>query len=519
MSSRRLFSPRRPSVQSSLPPSNDSSPNGGSTSTVRPTIATAPQPVYPDYLNDTTGRGWDAPLVISSMIRDIPALPLALSGPLTRVFDVLAEVIEAVKTMQDGRDRCTQLLVRVTRFLETLVDGLKGKNMNDTKIASSLRILTRNLMAIHADATQWSRLNLVKRYLQRDQITNAIAIHGENLTDCLHTFQIVTLMTVSNPPDRVEGIAFPGPPVSARPLAGSEKSVGSIVAAGLHDFFERPAGHAMFEHIGASLQGRLEEMGLPATSIKANEEALVICRSLVAVRPGVFRPGLAHSLNNLSIRLSELSGHEEALKANEEAVGIHRSLATDQPEVFRPYLAWSLDNLSDHLSKFGRHEEAVKANEEVLGIRRSLAADQPKVYGPGLAHSLNNLSIHLSEFSHHEEAIKANEEAVGIYRSLAADQPEVFRPYLAWSLDNLSDHLLKFGRHEEAVKANEEALGIRHSLATDQPEVFHPDLAQSLNNLSLCLSELGCHEEALKVNGEALNICPSLAKFAEGANC
>ncbi|KAF9508941.1 hypothetical protein BS47DRAFT_1365572 [Hydnum rufescens UP504] len=189
MPSRRLFSRRRPSVQLSLPPPNDSSPSGASTSTVRRTTATAHQPVYPDYINDTTGRGWDAALVISSMIGDIPALPPALSGPLAQVFGVVSQVIEAVKTMRDGRDRCTQLMVRVTRFLETLVDGLKGKNIDDTRIASSLHILTRNLMAIHADATRWSDLNVVERYLQRDKITNAISIHGENLTDCLHTFQ------------------------------------------------------------------------------------------------------------------------------------------------------------------------------------------------------------------------------------------------------------------------------------------------------------------------------------------
>jgi len=217
-------------------------------------------------LDDSNGGGWDATVVISSMIRNIPALPPALAAPFTQVFDVILEVIEAVKTMREGRDRCTRLMVRVTMFLETLVDALKGKNIDDTKIASSLHILRRNLMAIHADARQWSRLNLVKRYLQRDRIMNAIAIHGENLTACLHTFQIVTLRTVSNPPDRIETIAFPGLPVSARPVAASENTLGSIVAAGLHDFFERPAGHAVFEQIGVAVQGRLEEIGLRATS-------------------------------------------------------------------------------------------------------------------------------------------------------------------------------------------------------------------------------------------------------------
>jgi hypothetical protein len=98
--------------------------------------------------------------------------------------------------------------------------------------------------------------------------------------------KIVTLMTVSNPPNRVETIAFPSLSVSERPVGASENTVvsdlwrptgvlldanrpdfkGSIVAAGLHDFFERPAGHAMFEQIGMAVQGRLEEIGLRGMS-------------------------------------------------------------------------------------------------------------------------------------------------------------------------------------------------------------------------------------------------------------
>jgi hypothetical protein len=36
-------------------------------------------------------------------------------------------------------------------------------------------------------------------------------------------------------------------------------------------------------------------------------------------RPDVFRPGLAGSLNNLSLRLAELGRREEALAAMQEA--------------------------------------------------------------------------------------------------------------------------------------------------------------------------------------------------------
>ncbi|KAF9513699.1 hypothetical protein BS47DRAFT_946267 [Hydnum rufescens UP504] len=126
MPSRRLFARIRRSVKSPSAPSNDSSRNRPFTS-ARPN----PQPSYPDYLNENAGSGWDAALIMSSIIRDMPALPRALSGPLTQVFDVVAEVIEAVKTMRNGRDGCTHLIVRVTKFLESFVGGLKGSTILD----------------------------------------------------------------------------------------------------------------------------------------------------------------------------------------------------------------------------------------------------------------------------------------------------------------------------------------------------------------------------------------------------
>ncbi|KAF9502777.1 hypothetical protein BS47DRAFT_1019559, partial [Hydnum rufescens UP504] len=185
---RRPFSRRKRSVQPPSAPSNDSSPNRRSN---RPSTSapleppSTPQQSYPDYLNENASPGWDAALVLSSIIRDMPALPRALSGPLTQVFDVVAEVIEEVKTMRNGRDGCTQLIVRVTKFLESFVDGLKGSNILDnTTIASSLFILRRNLMAICADAKRWSSLNLWRSYIQRDQIISAISRHEQNLTDC-----------------------------------------------------------------------------------------------------------------------------------------------------------------------------------------------------------------------------------------------------------------------------------------------------------------------------------------------
>ncbi|KAF9504224.1 hypothetical protein BS47DRAFT_698927 [Hydnum rufescens UP504] len=133
------------------------------------------------------------------------------------------------------------------KFLESFVGGLKGNNtLDNTAIASSLFFLKgyasqfpwtisrvkyisfgyRNLMAIRADAKRWSSLNVWRSYIQRDQIITAISRHEVNLTDCLHTFQIVTLasITASNRVDRVGTIASPVPSVSARPPLASENA-------------------------------------------------------------------------------------------------------------------------------------------------------------------------------------------------------------------------------------------------------------------------------------------------------
>ncbi|KAF9512204.1 hypothetical protein BS47DRAFT_1101880 [Hydnum rufescens UP504] len=222
------LSPRRRSVQSPSFLFHDSSSDESSTSIVqRPLteLVGTPLPLFPDYLNETADPGWDVALAVTSILENIPAVPLTLITPLTQVLDVVSGIRDAVKTMRDEKDECTYLLLRVLKFLHSFVDGLKGRNTpDDTPMASSLFTLKSNLMAIYADATRWSRLHLPKGSIQRDKIMTEISMHGDNLTDCLHTFQIITSITVFYPLDRVETITFPDPSVSARPLAPSERT-------------------------------------------------------------------------------------------------------------------------------------------------------------------------------------------------------------------------------------------------------------------------------------------------------
>jgi hypothetical protein len=70
--------------------------------------------------------------------------------------------------------------------------------------------------------------------------------------------------------------------------------------------------------------------------------AAAIRRELAAARPDAFRPALATSLNNLSLRLADLGRREDALAAIQEAAAIRRELAARWPDVYRQRLEQSL---------------------------------------------------------------------------------------------------------------------------------------------------------------------------------
>ncbi|KAF9505323.1 hypothetical protein BS47DRAFT_1400488 [Hydnum rufescens UP504] len=539
---RRLFLPRRRSAKSPSLPSHDSSPNKPSTSTVQRTLPEspgAPQSPYPDYLNETAGPQWDVALAMNSILEDIPAVPLALTTPLTQVLDVVSEIRDVVETMRDGKDACTLLLFRVLSFLHALVGGLKGMNIPDSApMASSLFILKRNLMAIYADATRWSRLNLLGSYLHRDKIMTAISRHEDNLTDCLHTFQIVTSTRAFDPAEKVETIATPGPSVSARPLVTSESTAVSISTGGLEQV--RLAVQACLEEIG--LWGTAAPLGsrsLGTTALRTADDryvsylvgqiweltaevsrvlwgiSVVTDKKMPFVRwetrwPQTGNPTqqlrqtivatlellvelpdtphveldsamLSKKLYELMLNLRDLGLWDAALAVQIQVVKLCR-LQGEMADV-----ASSLTGLSACLWYLGRNEEALEPCQMAVSIFRQL---QPKAFHLHLAHSLVIFSTHLWKLGRHEEMLQASEEA---------------------SLYNFSIHLSEFGRHEEALKSNKEALEIYRHLVAKQPDIFHPYFALSLNNFSLCLSKFGRHQEALEASEEAVSLYRLLA--------
>ncbi|MBF0440187.1 MAG: tetratricopeptide repeat protein, partial [Magnetococcales bacterium] len=135
------------------------------------------------------------------------------------------------------------------------------------------------------------------------------------------------------------------------------------------------------------------------------------------------RTNLALWLTNLSICLDEDGEKVKALSTIEEAVEICRELVAANSQVYLPNLALSLNNLSNRLGDLGRHAEALPIIEEAVGIHRTLSSANPQAYLPDLALSLNNLSIGLGELDRPAEALPIIEEAVEIYRTLSSANP------------------------------------------------------------------------------------------------
>jgi tetratricopeptide (TPR) repeat protein len=93
---------------------------------------------------------------------------------------------------------------------------------------------------------------------------------------------------------------------------------------------------------GRTWRGRLADLGRGEDALAASVEAAQTFRELAAARPDAFRPDLAASLNNLSLRLADAGRREQALAAIQEAVTIRRELAARWPDAHQQELERSL---------------------------------------------------------------------------------------------------------------------------------------------------------------------------------
>lgn len=169
----------------------------------------------PPSPQDTRGGRprWDPGLALASILDAVVTLPQVFVEPITHVLSVVSGMVEAVETMRDGKYGFERLLHRVLKFLQSLMDELQTINepldadtptvkrllalercvLHDQRTSSVLNYLSlcgSNLIAIRDDAIRCAGLNLLDRFLKRDEIKAALSKHGEELTDCFSMFQV-----------------------------------------------------------------------------------------------------------------------------------------------------------------------------------------------------------------------------------------------------------------------------------------------------------------------------------------
>ena len=138
--------------------------------------------------------------------------------------------------------------------------------------------------------------------------------------------------------------------------------------------------------------------------LAASTEAVDIRRELAAARPDAFRPGLAGSLNNQSTALAGLARREDALAASEEAVAICRELIAIVP-VFRQSLARSLTSFGIRLTEKKDFDAALSADREAVAIYAALLSLDPQRYRDPLERVVRNLATHLRDLGRGEQEI------------------------------------------------------------------------------------------------------------------
>ena len=153
MPSRRFWLPRRTSVPSSTPPNAVTS---GSAPVAPSVLQELPAPLrqaYPDYVgHHTSGSLLDDALAVTSILNDIPTLPLALAAlPLIQIANIVSVTVEAVKVMRENREEFAHLVARIVRFLLLLRDHLRASNVSvaDGMLAANLHTLKRCVLPCH----------------------------------------------------------------------------------------------------------------------------------------------------------------------------------------------------------------------------------------------------------------------------------------------------------------------------------------------------------------------------------
>jgi tetratricopeptide (TPR) repeat protein len=117
------------------------------------------------------------------------------------------------------------------------------------------------------------------------------------------------------------------------------------------------------------------------SALRHQREGQNVYRELAQQHPEVFLPGLARSLNDLSVWLSELGRREEALQAAREAVDLFRRLAPQRPRPSSPTWPGAWGPTEASFWTWGAHRKPVRPSRRDCGSCSLSSARSPPPSG------------------------------------------------------------------------------------------------------------------------------------------
>ena len=240
-------------------------------------------------------------------------------------------------------------------------------------------------------------------------------------------------------------------------------------------------------------QLRTEWSGNPEPEAEGDvyDEGVELLRAALRLRQNLLgseHPGVAQTLNSLSLILADQGNYEEAEVMGREALALRKKLLGDE----HPDVATTLNDLANTLKDQGNHAEAEAMYRGALALWKQFLGDDH----PHVATTLNNLGNALLDQGKYDEAEAMHREALALRKKVLSKD----HPYIGTTLNNLALTLTDQGQYAEAEIMFREALALRKRAFGD----VHPEVATTLNNLAKALYSQSNYAEAEAALREAL---------------
>lgn len=203
-----------------------------------------------------------------------------------------------------------------------------------------------------------------------------------------------------------------------------------------------------------------------------------------------FKPGIATSLNNMSVIYSERGKFDDAITYVQKALDIDIAYYGEQ----NPFVATDYNNLGLTYSSLAQYDKALEMIRKALTIRTGLYGEKHD----DVAASYLSLGKCQQDLAHYDESIKSYTKALDILLALHGEKHEmVARTYnhLGVLYNKKEQYALSLEMHNKALAIYREVLGENHA-----------ETATAYGNLAGLYILLGRYEEGIEIYRKTLAI-------------